>query len=119
MSNDECAELRPARPARTVTAMEPEMFWQLDETTAAKHGDAALALWCEARGDWDRAHALAQRAGDAGRREGDWVHAYLHRVEGDLGNAGYWYARARRRAPSAGVGLAEERAAILRALLGD
>ncbi len=51
------------------------------------------ALWHAARGDWDRAHALAQ---DASGREGDWVHAYLHRLEGDHGNAAYWYARAGR-----------------------
>jgi hypothetical protein len=49
------------------------------------------ALWWDSKGDWDRAHEIAQ---DAGSREGDWVHAYLHRVEGDLGNAGYWYSRA-------------------------
>ena len=49
------------------------------------------ALWWENKGDWERAHEIAQ---DAGSREGDWVHAYLHRVEGDLGNAGYWYRRA-------------------------
>ena len=49
------------------------------------------ALWWEKKGDWDRAHEIAQ---EAGSREGDWVHAYLHRIEGDLGNAGYWYRRA-------------------------
>jgi len=55
-------------------------------------GDLALqALWFAAKGDWDRAHELAQAAKD---NSGDWVHAYLHRVEGDLSNAGYWYRRA-------------------------
>jgi hypothetical protein len=49
------------------------------------------ALWCEARGDWDRAHQLAQQEGGIA---GDWVHAYLHRKEGDQANARYWYARA-------------------------
>lgn len=49
------------------------------------------ALWWDSKGDWDRAHEIAQ---DAGSREGDWIHAYLHRVEGDLANAGYWYSRA-------------------------
>ena len=49
-----------------------------------------LALWHDARGDWDRAHALAQEVDDA---PGAWVHAYLHRKEGDLGNAGYWYSQ--------------------------
>ncbi len=54
-------------------------------------GPALAALWHEAKGDWDQAHRLAQAQDDA---QGAWVHAYLHRVEGDLGNAGYWYRRA-------------------------
>ena len=52
---------------------------------------ALLALWWDGRGDWDRAHEVAQ---DVPGRDGAWVHAYLHRKEGDLGNAAYWYARA-------------------------
>ena len=51
------------------------------------------ALWHDARGDWHAAHALAQADDD---RAGAWVHAYLHRKEGDLANAGYWYRRAGR-----------------------
>ena len=51
------------------------------------------ALWWEAKGDWTRAHEVAQAQEDA---SSSWVHAYLHRVEGDLGNAGYWYRRAGR-----------------------
>lgn len=50
-----------------------------------------LALWYDARGDWEKAHTLAQDVDD---RSGAWVHAYLHRKEGDLGNASYWYRRA-------------------------
>ena len=53
-----------------------------------------LALWHDARGDWERAHAIAQDVDD---ERGSLVHAYLHRKEGDLANAGYWYRRARRR----------------------
>ena len=49
------------------------------------------ALWWAQKGDWDTAHDLAQ---EAGSQEGDWVHAHLHRIEGDLGNAAYWYRRA-------------------------
>ena len=56
--------------------------------------DAPLAaLWWAAKGDWDRAHKLVQ---DEPTADAAWVHAYLHRVEGDLGNAGYWYRRAGR-----------------------
>ena len=51
------------------------------------------ALWHAAKGDWHKAHALAQAQNDAA---GAWVHAYLHRVEGDLSNAAYWYRRAGR-----------------------
>jgi hypothetical protein len=49
------------------------------------------ALWWAGKGNWDQAHRIAQDEGDA---TSAWVHAYLHRVEGDLGNAGYWYRRA-------------------------
>jgi hypothetical protein len=56
-------------------------------------GHALAALWWDARGDWDKAHTEAQK--DAGPM-GCAVHAYLHRVEGDLSNAGYWYNRAGR-----------------------
>jgi hypothetical protein len=55
---------------------------------------AALdALWWDAKGNWDKAHEAAQR--DEGP-DGSWVHAYLHRKEGDLANAKYWYRRADR-----------------------
>jgi hypothetical protein len=53
--------------------------------------DVALqALWWDAKGDWGKAHECAQARDDAA---GMRVHAYLHRKEGDLGNAGYWYRR--------------------------
>jgi hypothetical protein len=52
---------------------------------------ALTALWHAARGEWDKAHALVQAEETTAAA---WVHAYLHRVEGDEGNAGYWYARA-------------------------
>lgn len=71
------------------------------------------ALWHEARGEWDRAHAIAQEDPSA---EGSWVHAYLHRVEGDLSNAGYWYRRAGR--PASQAPLREEWRAIVLSLLG-
>jgi len=52
---------------------------------------ALTGLWWDAKGDWRRAHEAAQQ--DEGPH-GSWVHAYLHRKEGDLSNAGYWYRRA-------------------------
>jgi hypothetical protein len=54
-------------------------------------GAALLALWHDGRGDWDKAHQVAQDVGDL---DAAWVHAYLHRKEGDTGNAAYWYRRA-------------------------
>jgi hypothetical protein len=72
-----------------------------------------LALWHDGRGDWDGAHAVAQ---DDPSTEAAWVHAYLHRKEGDQGNAAYWYRRAGR-SPYSGT-LDEEWEAIARALLG-
>ena len=71
------------------------------------------ALWHDARGDWAKAHQLAQSVDD---EAGAWVHAYLHRKEGDGMNAGYWYARARR--PVATGDLAAEWEAIARELVG-
>jgi hypothetical protein len=52
-----------------------------------------LALWHDRRGDWEAAHQTAQDIDDP---DGAWIHAYLHRKEGDLANAGYWYRRAKR-----------------------
>lgn len=54
------------------------------------------ALWLDARGDWDAAHTIAQEMGGP---TGDWIHAYLHRKEGDLSNASYWYTRCGRPTP--------------------
>lgn len=54
------------------------------------------ALWLEKNGDWDAAHDLCN---DIAGVDGYWIHAYLHRVEGDEWNAGYWYDRSGRKIP--------------------
>lgn len=54
------------------------------------------AMWYDGKGDWHTAHELAQ---EVNTRDGSWVHAYLHRKEGDHGNAGYWYHRAGKMMP--------------------
>lgn len=54
------------------------------------------ALNLEKGGDWDASHRLIQ---EYNTMEACWIHAYLHRVEGDLGNASYWYSRARKSIP--------------------
>jgi hypothetical protein len=73
---------------------------------------ALTALWWAGKEDWNKAHALVM---DDDGAECAWVHAYLHRVEGDLDNARYWYRRARRQ-PAKGE-LAAEWAVIAAALL--
>ena len=75
--------------------MEASAFRASLTNTAPPAGisDALESLWWEAKGDWGKAHEAAQR--DDGPH-GCAVHAYLHRVEGDLSNAGYWYNRAKR-----------------------
>ncbi len=72
------------------------------------------ALWHDAKGDWDAAHEVAQNIDDA---TGAWIHAYLHRKEGDLGNAGYWYRRAQK--PECRGSLAAEWDEIATALLSE
>lgn len=64
-----------------------------DARPPAGLGEAALALWFLKKGDWEKSHAIAQDLHDA---HGAWIHALLHLVEGDLGNARYWFAEAGR-----------------------
>ncbi|MEA3462120.1 MAG: hypothetical protein U9R49_09590 [Bacteroidota bacterium] len=70
------------------------------------------SLLLESSGDWASAHRIAQNDPSS---DGSWVHAYLHRVEGDLGNASYWYRNADRNLP--GISLDEEWEYIAMALL--
>jgi len=78
--------------------MDSTRFREALAASAAPAGASPLlvALWHDGRGDWDGAHKIAQSV------EGSYacaVHAYLHRKEGDLANADYWYARAGRKRP--------------------
>jgi hypothetical protein len=72
------------------------------------------ALWWAAKGDWDKAHKIVM---DDEGRAAAWVHAYLHRHEGDLPNAGYWYRTAGK--PVATGTLDAEWAAIAEELLAS
>ena len=63
----------------------------------------ALALWYDAKGDWKKAHSIAQGISNM---NGWLIHAYLHRKEGNEGNASYWYQRAGR--PKSELSLQEE-----------
>ena len=95
--------------------MSPEA---LRSSTTAAHPPAGLtaplrALWHEAKGDWATAHHIVMNAQSAAAA---WVHAYLHRKEGDLDNARYWYRKAKR--PEATGALDDEWSMIAAALLG-
>lgn len=106
--------LRGASPARIEALfaqwnpgplMNPDQVPQVDPQVAAflrrlaagappaQAAPLLVAVWHGLRGDWDRAHAIAQ---DDTSAQGAWVHAWLHRIEGDTQNARYWYTRARR-----------------------
>ncbi len=91
-----------------------EEFKELCDKTDSGDGLSPLlrALLIDARGDWDRAHEIAQ---DDPSANGAWVHAYLHRKEGDQWNASYWYNRAGR--PKPAYGLDREWEEIARSLL--
>lgn len=74
--------------------------------------DVLVALWHERKGNWDKAHDIVQ---DMPTRDASWVHAYLHRKEGDSGNASYWYGRADKKFPN--VSLDEEWEALVKNFL--
>jgi len=84
-----------------------------DASPASSLEPPLAALWWAAKGEWDRAHKIVMNEETA---EAAWVHAYLHRVEGDLGNAGYWYRQAGQ--PVAKDTLDAEWERIVSALLG-
>jgi hypothetical protein len=90
---------------------------EFTQSLSAAHPPGGLGaplegLWWAARGDWDKSHKTVQ---DDEGREAAWVHAYLHRVEGDLPNASYWYRTAAK--PVATGALDAEWSAIATALL--
>ena len=84
-------------------------------SAAQPPGDAneyIKALWYDANGNWDKAHKLIQDINDS---NASWIHAYLHRKEGDMSNADYWYSKAGKNRPS--VSLYMEWEQIVNALL--
>jgi hypothetical protein len=78
--------------------MNPEQFKSTlaNEMPPAGISGCLQAMWYDGKNDWEQAHMIAQ---DIETKEGAWVHAYLHRKEGDPGNANYWYNRAGRSMP--------------------
>ena len=83
-----------------------------DEKPSPEFSETLISLWWDKNGDWDTAHSIAQ---DIPTEQGSAVHAYLHREEGVLWNADYWYSRAGRSRPD--VSLAEEWQALVKEML--
>ena len=96
-----------------MTAAELAQSAQTDSQPPAGLSLAQQALWLANAGRWDASHDLCQDIPDPA---GAWIHAYLHREEGDLGNASYWYHRADKEVPARSVSLAEEWGQIAAAL---
>lgn len=88
----------------TLAADAPDELWP----------EALKALWYEGKGDWTASHHIAQ---DIPTPMGSWIHAYLHRKEGDKWNAGYWYSRAHREYPK--ITLEEEFRQLTEAVLNN
>jgi len=74
--------------------------------------DYLRSLWYDGKGEWKRSHEIIQDIEDS---TAAWIHAYLHRKEGDIGNADYWYRRAGKKRPL--VSLEDEWENIAKALL--
>ena len=66
---------------------------------------ALRVMWLAAAGQWDRAHEECQQLP---RPWAEWIHAHLHRQEGDLGNAAYWYQRAGKKMPKPSISIEAE-----------
>jgi hypothetical protein len=86
---------------------------EFNESLALDEPDGELSaplksLWFDGKGDWQKAHAQVDHLTD---QQSQWVHAYLHRKEGDIWNADYWYAKAKRTRPD--VSVEEERAQLV------
>lgn len=95
-------------------------FDELKQAVADKDGssitdETGKVLWLAGCGEWEQAHDIVESLPEPGA---SWIHAMLHREEGDLGNAGYWYYRAKQDMPVANVTIAQEWVQIAKALLG-
>jgi hypothetical protein len=94
--------------------MQFETFKQsINSSTPPQNSSVYLqAMWFDKKGNWDKAHHLVDSLEDS---TACWVHAYLHRKEGDIWNADYWYRKAGKQRPN--VSLEEEWETIVKALL--
>jgi hypothetical protein len=88
----------------TLTDKEPNYNWP----------DALRSLWYDGKGNWEASHNIAQ---EMHNDMGSWIHAYLHRKEGDEFNAGYWYRQAGKIFPT--ITLEEEHQKMVEFLLSN
>jgi hypothetical protein len=99
-----------------ITPAELAASARMEKTPPTRLNAALRALWLSKAGRWDDAHDACQGIADP---TGAWIHAHLHREEGDYGNAGYWYARARKPVPPRTLSIAAEWEQLVRALGGE
>ena len=85
-----------------------------NQSPPSQLSETLTSLWWDKKGNWDTAHTIAQ---DIPTKEGSAIHAYLHRKEGVLWNADYWYARAGRKRPS--ISLEDEWKLLVAEMLGE
>lgn len=97
-----------------MTAAELSQSASIDPQPPTGLSETARTLWFARAGRWDEAHDLCQDLPDP---DGAWIHAWLHREEGDLGNAAYWYGRARKPTQPRGKDLTDEWLEIAETLL--
>lgn len=88
-----------------ITPRELARSARVDATAPAGLNAALQCLWLSKAGRWDQAHDACQNLPDP---IGAWIHAHLHREEGDHANAAYWYQRARQPVPPRALGIADE-----------
>lgn len=87
----------------------------LDADAPPEKTDKELkALWWDAKGNWDKAHRIIMVMNNT---TASWVHAYLHRKEGDLSNASFWYTNAGRKMPE--ISLEDEWSEIVKVILDN
>jgi hypothetical protein len=84
-----------------------------NDSPSPRLSEILTSLWWDKKGNWDTAHTIAQ---NIPTQEGSAVHAYLHREEGVLWNADYWYSRAGRKRPN--ISLSEEWKLLVEEMLG-
>jgi hypothetical protein len=96
-----------------MTATELAQSAHADSSPPSQINPALTALWLSKAGRWDEAHDACQLIADP---VGAWIHAHLHREEGDYGNAEYWYHRARKPVPPRTLSIDEEWAQLVEKL---